>query len=84
MHRCPCEVCGAIYENDSRIGGGRHAIVRAGLRALLEAAEDMLVVGEAENGQEAVRETERLRPNVVLLDLAMPRLNGVSAARQIV
>lgn len=44
----------------------------------------MLVVGEAENGQEAVRETERLRPNVVLLDLAMPRLNGVSAARQIV
>lgn len=60
-----------------------HATVRAGLRALLEAAGDMLVVGEAENGQQAVREAERLSPNVVLLDLAMPRLNGVSAARQI-
>jgi DNA-binding NarL/FixJ family response regulator len=60
-----------------------HAIVRAGLRALLEAAGDMLVVGEAENGQQAVREAERLRPDVVLLDLAMPRLNGVSAARQL-
>lgn len=60
-----------------------HAIVRAGLRALLEAAGDMLVVGEAENGQQGVREAERLRPDVVLLDLAMPRLNGVSAARQI-
>lgn len=60
-----------------------HAIVRAGLRALLEAAGDMLVVGEAENGEQAVREAETLRPDVVLLDLAMPRLNGVSAARQI-
>jgi DNA-binding NarL/FixJ family response regulator len=48
-----------------------HAIVRAGLRALLQAAGDMLVVGEAENGQQAVCEAERLRPNVVLLDLAI-------------
>ncbi len=60
-----------------------HAVVRAGLRALLEAAGDMLVVGEAEDGQEAVREAERLRPDVVLLDLAMPRFNGMSATRQI-
>jgi DNA-binding NarL/FixJ family response regulator len=60
-----------------------HSVVRAGLRALLEAAGDMLVVGEAADGQEAVREVERLRPDVVLLDLAMPRLNGMIAARQI-
>lgn len=60
-----------------------HGVVRAGLRALLEAAGDMAVVGEAENGQQAVGETERLRPDVVLMDLAMPRLNGVGAARQI-
>jgi DNA-binding NarL/FixJ family response regulator len=60
-----------------------HAMVRAGLRALLEAAGDMLVIGEAENGHQAVREAERLRPQVVVLDLAMPLLNGIEAARQI-
>jgi DNA-binding NarL/FixJ family response regulator len=60
-----------------------HSIVRAGLRLLLEAEGDMLVVGEATNGQQAVQETKRLRPQVVVLDLAMPLLNGVEAARQI-
>ncbi len=60
-----------------------HAIVRAGLRALLETAGDIQVIGEAENGQQAVRETRRLQPDVVLLDLAMPVLNGAEAARQI-
>jgi len=60
-----------------------HAIVRAGLRALLAAAEDMCVVGEAEDGHQAAREADRLRPDVVLMDLAMPLLNGVEAARQI-
>ena len=58
-------------------------IVRAGLRALLEAAGDMRVIGEAENGHQAVRETGRLQPEVVVLDLDMPVLNGVEAARQI-
>jgi DNA-binding NarL/FixJ family response regulator len=61
-----------------------HNIVRAGLRLLLEAEADILVVGEGTNGQEAVQETKRLRPNVVLLDLAMPLLNGLEAARQII
>ncbi|HEY5910658.1 MAG TPA: response regulator transcription factor [Verrucomicrobiae bacterium] len=60
-----------------------HANVRAGLRALLQTAGDMHVIGEAENGRQAVREAKRLRPDVVLLDLAMPLLNGVEAARQI-
>lgn len=60
-----------------------HPVVRSALRMVLEAAEDIQVVGEAENGQEAVVRTERLRPDVVLLDLAMPLLNGVEAARQI-
>jgi len=60
-----------------------HAVVRAGLRALLEGAGDMEVIGEAENGMQAVQETRRLRPNVVVLDLAMPLLNGVEATRQI-
>ena len=61
-----------------------HTIVRSGLRLLLEAKGDILVVGEASNGQQAVSETKRLRPDVVLLDLAMPLLNGLEASRQIV
>lgn len=60
-----------------------HNIVRAGMRALLETAEDIRIVGEAENGQQALQETQRLRPNVVLMDLAMPLLNGAEAARRI-
>jgi len=61
-----------------------HSIVRAGLRILLEADGDIVVVGEATNGQQAVQEAKRLRPRVVLLDLAMPLLNGIEAARQII
>lgn len=61
-----------------------HAIVRAGLRALLEAAGDIQVIGEAENGHEGVGAAHRLRPDVVLLDLGMPQLNGIQAARQII
>jgi DNA-binding NarL/FixJ family response regulator len=60
-----------------------HSIVRAALKCLLETAEDIEVVGEAENGHQCVREAKRLRPNVVILDLAMPLLNGMEAARQI-
>jgi DNA-binding NarL/FixJ family response regulator len=60
-----------------------HAVFREGLRLLLEATDDIQVVGEAENGHRAVGETKRLQPNVVLMDLAMPLLNGVEAARRI-
>jgi DNA-binding NarL/FixJ family response regulator len=60
-----------------------HNIVRQGLRLLLEATQDIQIAGETENGQEAVAETKRLRPQVVLLDLAMPLLNGIEATRQI-
>src|SRR6185295_15624570 len=61
-----------------------HTIVRAALRVLLEAAGDIVVVGEATNGQQALDETKRLHPRVALLDLAMPLLNGIEAARRIV
>jgi DNA-binding NarL/FixJ family response regulator len=60
-----------------------HAIFREGLRLLLETADDIEVVGEADNGSRAVGEAKRLRPDVVLMDLAMPLLNGVEAARRI-
>jgi DNA-binding NarL/FixJ family response regulator len=60
-----------------------HNLVREGLRFVLAEAGDIQVVGEADNGHQAVREAERLRPDVVVLDIAMPLLNGVEAARQI-
>lgn len=60
-----------------------HTVVRKGLRLILEAEADIQVVGEAANGQQSVRETKRLKPDVVLQDLAMPLLNGLEAARQI-
>ena len=60
-----------------------HTLVREGLRLLLGAAEDIELVGEAEHGRQAVQETKRLFPDVVLLDLSMPQLNGVEATRQI-
>jgi DNA-binding NarL/FixJ family response regulator len=60
-----------------------HDVVRQGLRLLLGAEADMLVVGEAENGRRSVEEAKRLRPDVVLMDAAMPQLNGVEATWQI-
>ncbi len=60
-----------------------HIIVRQGLKAILE-REGFKVVGEASNGQQAVERTRALRPDVVVLDLTMPLLNGIGAAREIV
>jgi DNA-binding NarL/FixJ family response regulator len=61
-----------------------HAVVRQGLRVLLEAEGDIAVVGEAENGREAVALAKKVLPDVVLMDVAMPGLNGLEATRQIV
>lgn len=60
-----------------------HMIVREGLRAILEAEGDIEIVGQAQDGRQAVELTEQLHPNVVVMDIAMPRLNGMEAARQI-
>jgi DNA-binding NarL/FixJ family response regulator len=60
-----------------------HAIVRDGLRALLEAERDIQVVGDAADGRDAVRQAAQLCPDVVLVDIAMPELNGIEASRQI-
>lgn len=60
-----------------------HTIVRQGLAKLLEGEPNLRVVGEAENGREAVVRVEKLKPDVVLMDIAMPMLNGIEATRQI-
>jgi DNA-binding NarL/FixJ family response regulator len=60
-----------------------HEVVRRGLRSLIETKPEWQVVGEASNGREAVNEVMRLSPNIVLMDLAMPELNGIEATRRI-
>ncbi|HEX8919268.1 MAG TPA: response regulator transcription factor [Chloroflexota bacterium] len=60
-----------------------HAILREGLRMVLDAQPGLAVVGEAEDGRQALEMTEKLHPDVVVMDIAMPNLNGAEATRQI-
>ncbi|MCA9887768.1 MAG: response regulator transcription factor [Anaerolineae bacterium] len=60
-----------------------HAVVRAGIRMLIESDPDLKIVGECENGQEAVDQVEALQPDVVLMDVTMPVMDGVEATRLI-
>ena len=60
-----------------------HTVVRSGVRLLLETEPDIIVVGEARDGDEAVALAETLQPDVVLMDIAMPEMDGMAATRQI-
>ena len=60
-----------------------HTLVRAGLRSLVSALPDVTVVGEASHGREAVEMAIRLKPDIVLMDINMPELNGLNAAERI-
>src|SRR5688500_13247486 len=60
-----------------------HAVIRQALRMLLESQPELEVVGDVENGREAVLAVERYTPDVVLMDVVMPGLNGLEATRQI-
>lgn len=60
-----------------------HAVVRQGFKMILSAQEDMEIVGEAGNGREAVELAEKLRPDIVVMDVAMPELNGIEATRRL-
>ena len=61
-----------------------HAVVRAGLKAVLGTARDIDVVGEAKNGREAVASAERLKPDVIVMDLSMDDMDGATATKEIV
>jgi len=60
-----------------------HAVVRQGFKMILAAEPDMEIVGEAGNGREAVELAEQLRPDIVVMDVAMPELNGIEATRRL-
>ena len=60
-----------------------HAVVRAGLKAVLSAARDITVVGEASNGREAIAVVERLKPDVVVMDLSMGEMDGMAATKEL-
>jgi NarL family two-component system response regulator LiaR len=60
-----------------------HAIVRQGIRAFLELQPDLMVIGEADSGENAVRMAAELAPDIVLMDLVMPGIGGVEATRQV-
>jgi DNA-binding NarL/FixJ family response regulator len=80
----PADVSPATTPGDVRILiADDHEVVRQGLRALLAAEIGFTVCGEAKTGRDAVRKTRTLRPDVVVLDVSMPELNGIDAARQI-
>ena len=59
-----------------------HGVVRKGLRFLIEQEEDIAVVGEAQDGREAVRMAKELQPDIIVMDIAMPQLNGIDATGQ--
>ena len=61
-----------------------HAVVRAGLKAVLSTAKDMRVIGEVSNGIEAIAAVQRLKPDVLVMDLSMPQMDGVEATKKLI
>ena len=61
-----------------------HAVVRAGLKAVLSPAKDIRVIGEASNGRDAISAADRLHPHVMVMDLAMGEMDGIEATQKIV
>ena len=60
-----------------------HPLIRQSIRALLKKATDMEIVGEAQDGYDAIKQVENLRPDLIIMDISMPRLDGISATKRI-
>jgi len=76
-------MCCIMSEKNRIVIAEDHTILREGLRSLLSSHPDFEIVGEAEDGREAIRCVENLSPDLVLMDLSMPRMNGMGAIREI-
>jgi DNA-binding NarL/FixJ family response regulator len=74
---------GAMREKKKIVVAEDHRLLREGLKALLNASEKYEIVAEAEDGLEAVRCVDKYKPDLILLDLAMPKMNGISAIKEI-
>lgn len=77
------KVCRIVVKKITVLLADDHMVVRQGLRALLTTEKDIEVIGEAETGRQAVEMAVQLHPNVILMDIVMPSLNGLEATRQI-
>jgi len=60
-----------------------HGLIRTGLRALLQSVDDIAVVGEAQDGNDVLRQVAELKPDIVLMDISLPGLSGIEATRQV-
>lgn len=83
---CPLDRCGIPWKWNVLVRiliADDHEIVRKGVATVLSARRDLEICGEAADGEEAVRKAAELRPDLVILDLTMPELNGISAAQKI-
>ena len=82
-HSLPCSRGIGSRLSISIVLADDHPVLRQGLRTLFEAEHDFVIVGEASDGQETVRLVERLKPDVLLLDVMLPRLNGLTVAQRV-
>ncbi|NLM05100.1 MAG: response regulator transcription factor, partial [Clostridiales bacterium] len=60
-----------------------HSLVRQGIKQILELEEDLEVIGQASDGEEAIKKAQELKPDIILLDINMPKLNGINTLRKL-